>query len=299
MIELSKLHATGNDFLVHVATNDVAGPEASGHRVFDAALVRHLCDRRLGVGADGVIQIFPPAEGLGGSAPSDVDVRMELRNADGEVAEMSGNGIRCLAWVAHREGFGTSRRLVVETGAGKRVVDLELDDAGRVGFATCDMGSPVWELSRIPVDAPSGVDLEAAFHGALYRGDAVGMGNPHFVVFVDDVATAPVAQLGPRLEHDARFPRRTNVEFVAPVAGRPDTIAMRVWERGVGETLSCGTGACAAAAAANRRGLVGRSVTVQVPGGTLAVELGDTVHLGGPVEHVFDLELDDTGAFRH
>jgi diaminopimelate epimerase len=122
------------------------------------------------------------------------------------------------------------------------------------------------------------------------EGDTASIGNPHLVVFVDDVASAPVTTAGPRLEHDARFPDRTNVEFVK-VTGS-DELTMRVWERGVGETLSCGTGACAAAAVARRRGLVGERVVVNVRGGRLAVELGETVRLGGPVVHVFDVDVD-------
>ena len=152
------------------------------------------------------------------------------------------------------------------------------------------MGPVTFDPPSIPLDAPTPFDLDATFHGVTYDGDAAGMGNPHLVLFVDDPATARVTSHGPRLEHDERFPKRANVEFVA-VTG-PDELTMRVWERGVGETLSCGTGACAAAAVAHRRGLVGDAVTVKVAGGDLAVELGDTVRLGGPVVHVFDVELE-------
>ncbi len=152
------------------------------------------------------------------------------------------------------------------------------------------MGPVTFEPASIPLDAPSAFGLEATFHGVTYDGDAAGMGNPHLVLFVDDPAAARVTSHGPRLEHDERFPKRTNVEFVT-VTGR-DEVTMRVWERGVGETRSCGTGACAAAAVAHHRGMVGDTVTVKVPGGDLAVELGDTVRLGGPVVHVFDVELE-------
>ena len=160
-------------------------------------------------------------------------------------------------------------------------------------MATSSPRPSTWDRSRsirasIPLDAPTAFDLEATFHGVTYDGDAAGMGNPHLVLFVDDPASARVTSHGPKFEHDERFPKRTNVEFVT-VTGA-DELTMRVWERGVGETLSCGTGACAAAAVAHRRGLVGETVTVQVPGGDLAVELGETVRLGGPVVHVFDVE---------
>jgi diaminopimelate epimerase len=142
----------------------------------------------------------------------------------------------------------------------------------------------------VALDSPFGV--EAEFHGTHYEGDAAGMGNPHLVLFVDDPATARVTQHGPHLEVDERFPKRTNVEFVRVTPGATDELDMRVWERGVGETLSCGTGACASAAVAHRRGLVGERVTVHVPGGDLTVELGNTIRLGGPVVHVFDVDLD-------
>ena len=269
-IPVSKLHGAGNDFLVTTAEG-VLGPAAVA-----------LCDRHTGVGADGLIVVTPGDNGA--------DCEMLLFNADGSVAEMSGNGIRCLAWVAVREGLGDGKRLVVDTGAGRRELDLDVDpDTGELRAATVEMGPITFEPNQIPVEVASPFDLEATFHGVTYRGDAVGVGNPHLVLFVDDPETARVVQHGPRLEHDERFPKRTNVEFLA-VTG-PDELTLRVWERGVGETLSCGTGVCAAAAAAHRRDLVGNSVTVHVPGGVHTVELGDTVRLSGPVAHVFDTEV--------
>ncbi|MFI5046402.1 MAG: diaminopimelate epimerase [Acidimicrobiia bacterium] len=278
-IQLAKLHATGNDFLVW-SRLDAGGD----HPSLDAATAVALCDRRRGIGADGVLVLERGADGA--------DVAMELFNADGQTAEMSGNGIRCLAEVAVRAGCGDGRRLVVDTAAGRREVELHVDRAGALLGATVDMGPVTFDPALIPVDAPSAFELTAEFHGVEYRGDAAGMGNPHLVLFVNDPATARVAQHGPHLEHDPRFPRRTNVEFVAVTA--PDEVTMRVWERGVGETLSCGTGACAAAAVAHRRGIVGDRVAVLVPGGELTVELGDTVRLGGPVVRVFDVDVDLT-----
>jgi diaminopimelate epimerase len=247
---LAKLHATGNDFLVVLES-------------IDGELARLLCDRHRGIGADGAIVVGPGFRGA--------DARMVLYNADGGRAELSGNGMRCLAWVAVRAGAGDGKRLVVDTDGGRRVVDMECDAGGDVVSAVVDMG---------PV----------TFGEPQPEGDTASVGNPHLVLFVDDVATAPVTTEGPRLEHDARFPDRTNVEFVK-VTG-PDELTMRVWERGVGETLSCGTGACAAAAVAHRRGLVGERVVVNVPGGRLVVELGETARLGGPVVHVFDVDVD-------
>jgi diaminopimelate epimerase len=278
-IELAKLHATGNDFLVWSRLEENAG--LGGILAPQAAA---LCDRHRGIGADGLIVVQPGRAGA--------DCEMLLFNADGGLAEMTGNGMRCLAWVAVREGLGRSGRLVVDTGGGRRTVELDLDPAGNVlRGATVDMGPVTFDPAAIPLDAPSPFDLEATYHGHTYRGDAAGTGNPHLVTFVDDVATARVTQHGPHLERDPRFPKRTNVEFAA-AGPEPDSLRMRVWERGVGETLSCGTGACAAAAVAHRRGLVGTRVLVHVPGGDLVVELGETIRLGGPVVHVFDVEAD-------
>lgn len=270
MTRFTKLSATGNDFLV--TRTSLRGDEAAA-----------VCDRHRGIGADGVIV-------LGGAPPDGgADCTMVLHNADGTVAEMSGNGIRCLAFVARRDGLGTEGHLVVDTGAGQRVVALELDGAGDVAHATVDMGPVTFAPEEIPINVAGPFELDAEFHGVTYRGDAAGMGNPHFVVFVDDPDTARVVQHGPRLECDDRFPHRTNVEFVAVNAVRELTV--RTWERGVGETLSCGTGACAAVAVAHRRGLVATEVVVHERGGDLAVELAaGTIRLGGGVTWLFDVE---------
>jgi diaminopimelate epimerase len=278
MTRLAKLHATGNDFLVLDA---VSGPEGLG---FGPEPVAALCNRHRGIGADGLIVVSASVEGA--------DCSMQLFNADGQMAEISGNGLRCLAWVAVRAGLGDGKQLDVATAAGRRVLDVELDSGGDVIAASADMGPVTFDPAAIPLDAPSAFDLTAKYHGVTYHGDAAGAGNPHLVLVVDDPATARVTQHGPHLEHDDRFPNGVNVEFIAPGPER-SSITMRVWERGVGETLSCGTGACAAAAVAHRRRLVDDDrVTVHVPGGDLTVELGDRVRLGGPVTHVFDVDVD-------
>jgi diaminopimelate epimerase len=268
MMRLSKLHATENDFLV--TTDHAAGVHAAA-----------LCDRSRGVGADGLIVLGPGADGA--------DATMTLFNADGGLAEMSGNGARCLAWVARREGLGTAERLVVDTGGGRRRLDLTCDATGAVVHAVCDMGPVTFVAEEIPV-VGAAQDLAAEVDGTEYRGDAAGIGNPHWVMLVDEPDAVPLERVGPVLEHDPRFPARVNIEVVR-VEG-PRGIAMRVWERGVGETRSCGTGACAAAAVVHARGLVGERVVVRARGGDLDVELGPTVRLGGPVVHVFDVTVD-------
>jgi diaminopimelate epimerase len=273
-MHLSKLQATGNDFLVRLALDATSGAP-------DGETVAALCDRHRGIGADGLITV--------GAGNNGADFTMTLMNADGGIAQMSGNGIRCLARAVADAGLTPGDTLTVDTGGGRRVVHMERE-GGVVVAADVDMGPVTFEPARIPLAAASALDLEATVDGIEYRGDAAGMGNPHFVCFVGDPATAFVREHGPALEHDSRFPNRTNVEFVA-LAG-PDHLRMRVWERGAGETQSCGTGACAAAAVAHRRELVGRHVRVDVPGGTLSVRLGDTVRLGGPVVHVFDVDID-------
>jgi diaminopimelate epimerase len=278
-VRLSKLHATGNDFLVW----SWLGPDASGFSI-TGEQARALCDRHTGIGADGLIIVKPGTAGA--------DAEMVLFNADGGIAEMSGNGMRTLAWVAARDGLGADGSLVVDSGGGRRQVELTRDGDGVVTTATVDMGPVTWDPAQIPVALDSPFGIKAEFHGTEYEGDAAGMGNPHLVLFVDDPESARVTQHGPRLEHDERFPKRTNVEFVRVTPGATDEVDMRVWERGVGETLSCGTGACATAAVAHHRGLVGERVTVHVPGGDLTVELGETIRLGGPVVHVFDVTID-------
>jgi diaminopimelate epimerase len=266
-LHLSKLQATGNDFLVRLALDVDTRPLA-------AETVAWLCDRHRGIGADGLITIGPAEPG------SRADCTMRLQNADGGDAEMSGNGIRCLARVAARADLGSARELTVDTATGRRVVSLVRDPTGAVVAADVDMG---------PVTLGD-EDVEITVDGVEYWGDIANLGNPHLVCFVIDPALVPVTVHGPRIELDARFPHRTNVEFVR--VHPPDVIDMRVWERGVGETLSCGTGACAAAAVAQNRGVVDEQVRVRVRGGELDVTLGPTVRLGGPVEHVFDVDID-------
>jgi diaminopimelate epimerase len=262
-LQLSKLHATGNDFLVWIPESGEAP---------DRSVAAALCDRHTGIGADGLITIGPARNGA--------DCTMTLQNADGGVAEMSGNGIRCLAWVAARRGFGTETELVVDTGGGRRVISLQRAAGGDVVGAEVDMGAITIESAQFSV----------TLHGTEYRGNVANIGNPHFVCFVDDPEATRVTTHGPIIERNDHFPHRTNVEFVRVVG--ENTLQMRVWERGAGETQSCGTGACAAAAVAHDLGLVGERVQVRLPGGVLDVTLGDTVRLGGPVVHVFDVDIE-------
>jgi len=256
MLTLTKHHGLGNDFLILLDPGDTTP--------IDATLARALCDRHRGIGADGLIR---GALGPGG-------LTFELRNADGSPAEMSGNGIRCLAQAALGAGLVPAGiPFTVATAAGPRTVTIRAD-AGHAARA--------WVAVEMGVATVEGDDERCNIgHGHL----RVNMGNPHLVVLGPDPATVAVEDLGPVLE--ASVAGGQNVEFVVLGPG-PDEITMRVWERGVGETLACGTGACAAAVAMARWGRVGRRVTVHQPGGAADVELrhDGTVVLSGPAERI-------------
>jgi diaminopimelate epimerase len=266
-----KLHGTANDF---VYVDARAGLPAD-----PGDLARRLCDRHRGIGADGLILLRDSTTAA---------CRMEIFNADGSHAEMCGNGIRGFAKYVLDHGLATGTPLAVETDAGVKTVTVTRTD-GLVTSVTVDMGAPEWDGRRIPVDADGLVvdhPLEVAGEG--YRVTCVSMGNPHCVVFVDDVDALDVPRLGPAFERHPFFPRRVNTEFVR-VHG-PEHLEMRVWERGSGETLACGTGAGAAAVAAARTGRAGRHVAVRLRGGELTIEWtpADQVRLSGPAVEVFE-----------
>jgi diaminopimelate epimerase len=260
-LTLTKHHGSGNDFLVLL--------DLAGRTPLDAARARTLCDRRRGIGADGVLRVT--------AGTGDSDVTMQLRNADGSEAELSGNGLRCLAQAVVDAGVVPGPEVRVSTRAGvRRVVVLGEEGPGLVTVSV-DMG-----------DAKVGPDQPQDFPDRKAR--AVDMGNPHLVLLGPDPAGIDVADLGPRIE--SVHPGGINVEFVALGPG-DDTLTMRVWERGVGETHACGTGSCAAAAAAREWGLVGERVTVRQPGGDVVVELTDDgIVLIGPSQHVARIEVD-------
>ena len=259
-LHLTKHQGAGNDFLVLVDLDDrhVLGPGA----------VRSLCDRRFGVGADGFIRIVAGSEGA--------DLTMDLTNADGGAAEMSGNGMRCLAQAAVRAGLVQPPEFTVATPGGVRVVEYRVAEGLGPDWASVDMG--VAQLGR-----------ERLSGGGAARARLVDVGNPHLVLLVDDPAGTEVAALGSALQGE--FADGINVEFIA-VGPDADALVLRVWERGVGETLACGTGSVAAAAAAHDWGLVGTTVEVHNPGGTLRVELRpDAAVLSGPVVFVADIDV--------
>jgi diaminopimelate epimerase len=272
-LALSKYQASGNDFLIVDELDTSVG----------ALDVPALCDRWLGVGADGLIRAR-----RGTTAP----YALALTNADGSEAEMSGNGMRCLAaWLRDRDLVAHGASFDVETVAGVRHVWLTLDGA------TVGMGAPNFTMAAIPMRGPAWETFaQRPFDvgdGRTLRATALSMGNPHLVLFTEeDPERYHLEHIGPALEHHELFPERTNVEL-ARIAD-DGAIDVRVWERGVGETLACGTGACAVAIAANEAGDVATEVIVRFRGGPLRVErrADGEVLLGGPVGHVFEAAVD-------
>jgi diaminopimelate epimerase len=273
-LRFAKLHGTANDFIYVDARDGFPGDPAT--------LARRLCDRRRGIGADGLILVERPRTG-------DADCGMVIYNSDGSRSEMCGNGIRGLAKFVHDHGLVHADPLRVETDAGVKFIHAELA-AGRVARVTVDMGVPVWDGRSIPVAADGEViDRPLDVAGREWRVTCVSMGNPHCVVFVDDdPAGLALADLGPRFEHHPFFPRRVNTEFVHVLS--PSRLAMRVWERGAGETMACGTGACAVGVAAARTGRSERQVTVTLPGGDIEIDWrpDDRVLMTGDAVEVFE-----------
>jgi diaminopimelate epimerase len=277
-LNLAKYHGTGNDFVLVEDLDD--------ERPLDPDVVAAICHRRFGVGADGVIRVVRGRDGA--------DFFMDYRNADGSLAEMCGNGIRCLGKLVFERGFSSATELDVDTRGGRRHLRLHVRD-GRVDEVTVGMGPPRFTMAAIPMRGPAWETFLAEpfdlGEGMTVKATALSMSNPHLVLFLDDDPDRyHVAHIGPVLEHHDLFPEQTNVEFVQL---QGDELKARVWERGSGETMACGTGACAVLVAANEAGLVPAKGVVRFPGGPVTVErLADDVLLTGPAEKVFEAVLD-------
>lgn len=285
-IRFTKMQGAGNDFVVL--------DETQGRLGLSAAQYRFLADRHFGVGADQILTVRPsPAEGI--------DFEYVIHNADGGEVEQCGNGARCFARFVHDRGLSGKDTLRVQTKSG--VIAPRLTPDGRV---TVDMGRPRFEPAQVPFD-PSGLEPVAQGSGQKWPlaldGQAqaapvlvavVSMGNPHAVQLVDDVDTAPVAQTGPLIERHARFPQRVNAGYLQIVDRRH--VRLRVFERGAGETLACGTGACAAVVSGIRLGLLDTTVDVQTRGGCLTIawsgQQTDSVFMTGPATTVFEGQID-------
>ncbi|GAA5524280.1 diaminopimelate epimerase [Microbulbifer aestuariivivens] len=258
-LKFTKMHGLGNDFVML---------DAISQRIkLSPDKIQRLADRHLGVGCDQVLVVEAPRN-------PDADFRYRIYNADGSEVENCGNGARCFARFVRERRLTGKHRLTVETAAG--LLKLNLQEGDQVSV---DMGAPVLEPAEVPFSA----DLQAPTYpldvsGDVYTVSAVSMGNPHAVLLVDDVASAPVEKLGPLIESHPRFPNRVNVGFLQLESRQ--LAHLRVFERGVGETRACGTGACAAAVAARLRGLVDDTVEIHLPGGPL------TIHWSGPGQPV-------------
>ena len=275
-MKFTKMHGCGNDYVYVDCTKAMISDPAD--------VARKVSDRHFGVGSDGLILICPSQQ---------ADFRMAMFNADGSEGAMCGNGIRCVAKFVYDKGLTDKTRITVETRAGIKTLDLTVED-GKVSLVRVDMGLPNCNTEAIPVrgmgDFVVGCHVNVA--GQDWVMTCVSMGNPHAVVWVDEVAGLPLEQLGPRFEHHIMFPDRVNTEFVQIL--NDHEINMRVWERGSGETLACGTGACASVAATYLNRRTGSDVLVHLRGGDLRIEIGDDGHLymTGPAATVFEGEID-------
>lgn len=276
-MRFSKMQGTGNDYIyVNCLEETVNEPDI---------LARRLSDRHFGVGADGLILIRPSRR---------ADFAMEMYNADGSRGAMCGNGIRCVAKYVYDYGLTDKTTITVNTGSGVKTLELTVKD-GKVSRVRVNMGTPQLEPEKIPMKAGESrvVDYPIQVGEKEYRITALSMGNPHAVTCIPDVDGLEIDKIGPLFEHHPLFPDRVNTEFIRVLDRH--TVQMRVWERGSGETLACGTGACAVAVACILNGLTEDRVTVKLLGGELEIfwdREANQVYMTGPAAVVFDGEID-------
>ena len=278
-MKFTKMHGLGNDYVyVNCFEEKIDNPPA---------VARFVSDRHFGIGSDGLIMINPSKT---------ADFEMEMYNADGSRGEMCGNGIRCVAKYVYDYGLTDKTQISVETLGGIKYLDLTVED-GKVSLVKVDMGKPELEADLIPIisEREQVIDEPIEVDGKEYHMTGVSMGNPHAVIYVDDVKGLDLEKIGPKFENHERFPKRINTEFVHCIDRQ--TVEMRVWERGSGETLACGTGACAVAVSSILNNLTGTQVTVKLLGGDLQIEWDrekDRVFMTGPATGVFDGVIDIT-----
>lgn len=277
-MKFTKMHGCGNDYIyVNGAQEKISAEEKP-------ELVRRLSDRHFGIGGDGVIFINPSIE---------ADFEMEMYNSDGSRAEMCGNGIRCVAKYVYDKGLTGQTSISVVSCGQIKYLDLYLDD-GKVSTVKVNMGAPILRANEIPVisDSEEVIAERIEVGNDVYKMTCVSMGNPHAVIFMDDVENLQMEQIGPLFEKHIRFPKKINTEFVKIVDRK--NVEMRVWERGAGETLACGTGCCAAVVACILNGLTENEVTVKLLGGKIKIEWdrgNNLVYMTGPAVTVFDGEI--------
>ena len=278
-MKFTKMHGCGNDYIYVDGTKEILTPQEKPE------VVRCLSDRHFGIGGDGVIFINPSRE---------ADFEMEMYNMDGSRAEMCGNGIRCVAKFVYDKGL-TDKTSISVISCGKiKYLTLSIEN-GKVSTVRVNMGSPILKAKDIPVisDKEEVIGDEIEVDGEIYKMTCVSMGNPHAVVFMDEVEGLPLEKIGPLFENHVRFPKRVNTEFVKVLD--ENTVEMRVWERGTGETLACGTGACATVVACVLNGLTKEQVTVKLLGGNLQIQWdreSNLVYMTGPATTVFEGEIE-------
>ncbi len=275
-MKFTKMHGCGNDYVyINCFNETVEDP---------SALAIKVSDRHFGIGSDGLILI----------CPSEIaDFRMRMFNADGSEGEMCGNGIRCVAKYVYDHGMTDAKKISIETGAGIKYLDLTVED-GKVSLVKVDMGEPILVPAQIPVDFAGErmVNEPVEVDGKEWNMTCVSMGNPHAVVFVPDTKSLDLEKMGPHFEHHRIFPKRTNTEFVQILSR--NEINMRVWERGSGETLACGTGTCASVMACILNGYTEHEVLVHLIGGDLTIhydEKSNHIFMTGPAVTVFEGEF--------
>ena len=277
-MKFTKMHGCGNDYVyVNCFKETIENPNEAA---------KFVSDRHFGIGSDGMICIHPSDK---------ADFRMAMYNSDGTEGAMCGNGVRCIAKYVYDYGLTDKTTITIETKGGIKELDLTVED-GKVTWVNVDMEAPVLDADKIPViydEENKVIDKPVLVDGREYRITCVSMGNPHGVVFVDSVDDLDIEKLGPMFENHPMFPDRVNTEFIQVVDDH--TIKMRVWERGAGETLACGTGACASAYASYLNQKTGNKVLVHLLGGDLQIEYDEekhTIFMKGPATKVFDGEID-------
>lgn len=280
-MRFTKMHGAGNDYVYVNAFEESLPADIAG-------LAQRVADRHFGIGGDGLILICPSER---------ADARMRMFNADGSEAEMCGNGVRCVAKYVYDHGIAQKDELQIETGNGVLTLQV-LTENGRAERIRVNMGTPILKAADIPTTLPGEPPLRAPLtvEGQTLEVTCVSMGNPHCITFVDEVNDDWVHRVGPLVERHVAFPNRVNAEFIQVVS--PTEMIMRVWERGSGETLACGTGACAAAVAGVLNGLVERKVTCHLLGGDLELEWAESgeVYMTGPAVEVFHGEWNEATA---
>jgi diaminopimelate epimerase len=271
-MDFVKMHGLGNDFVIVEANSWDDADQLQKYAQF-------ICDRHFGIGADGLIITGPDAE---------MDIFMRIFNSDGSEPEMCGNGIRCVARYAYDKGWVKNNNISVRTLAGARYPQVEAS-GGKAVTVRVDMGQPILERSQIPMLGDgSTVKVLLPTEQGEFEITAVSMGNPHCIIFVDDISKIPVSSWGSMIETNSMFPAKTNVEFIQVLAR--DEIIMRVWERGAGITMACGTGACATLVAAVLNNFSDRKATIHLLGGDLLIEWNEAnnhVYMTGPAEYAF------------